>query len=378
MITVKAPQTYLNEPNLLTHSGPRIAGYGEHAIIIAGPTALEQVKEQFLPALRNAGVHYEIQHFTGHCTIDEINQYTEIVIASEAEVVIAIGGGKVLDLSKAVAEKSQLPIVTIPTIAATCAAWSALTVLYDDEGQGAGYLLLHQSPNLILADTTVLAAAPKRYLAAGIGDTLVKWHEFAVNLNGNAQSLALRSSVSTAKLALTILEEHALDVYQAKGSEQDTRAFIEVTDAIIALAGLVGSIQDGSAHATIAHGLHDSLTRLPQTHNSLHGEKVAFGLLTQWVLEGKEGKELHRLASWLHQLDLPVTLAELGIDGDAEEAANLIAKGLKLREGADQHLAFAVHTEQVAADQLGQQLHASTATELPANHPNQNYQPVST
>lgn len=347
MITVKAPAVYRNERGLLKQSGEWVREIGSYALVIGGRRALASVRESLFHSLERAGVQVHTETFDGYSTRQEIASYTAIARQLNVDVIIGVGGGKVLDLSKAVAQESNIPIVTVPTIPATCAAWSALTVLYDSDGQSAGYLPLNQSPALVLADPEVLVQAPRRYLAAGIGDTLVKWHEFAVNLNGNAGSLALRSSVGTAKLALDILERHALEVYEQAGDGQVTDAFIEVSDSIILLAGLVGTIQDGSAHAAIAHGLHDSLTRLEETHYSLHGEKVAFGLLTQWVLEGKEQQELHRLASWLHQLDLPVTLNQLGIESDYEQAATIIANGLALREGAAEHLAFAVDADRV-------------------------------
>ncbi|MFD1888000.1 iron-containing alcohol dehydrogenase family protein [Paenibacillus wenxiniae] len=371
MVTIKAPAAYYNEPGILERSGQYIRSLGHYALIIGGPTALSIAGERLNTSLLAAGIRTEIKTFAGQCTVEEIEAYTSIARGLNVELIIAVGGGKVLDLSKAVAEDARLPIVTIPTIPATCAAWSALTVLYDPHGKAAGYRPLLRSPELVLADTALLAQAPRRYLAAGIGDTLVKWHEFAVNLNGNAGSVALRSSVATAKLALDILERHATDVYNEVGQQayQPDAAFIEVTDAIIWLAGLVGSIQDGSVHAAIAHGLHDSLTRIEDTHHSLHGEKVAFGLFTQWVLEGKQGAELEKLVSWLHELDLPITLSQLGITGDINQNVAAIAEGLALREGAAEQLNFAVTIEAVQkaivqADALGQKIHSGLSQKV--------------
>ncbi|WP_322922372.1 iron-containing alcohol dehydrogenase family protein [Paenibacillus campi] len=364
MVTIKAPSAYYNEPGLLQRSGNYIRPFGSQALIVGGQTALSIVGEQLYASLHAAGIRTEINVFTGQCTAEEIEAYTAIARQVNAELIIGVGGGKVLDLSKAVAEDAGLPIVTIPTVPATCAAWSALTVLYDQYGQAAGYRPLLHSPELVLADPSLLAGAPRRYLAAGIGDTLVKWYEFAVNLNGNSGSVALRTSVATARLALDILERHATDVYEQAGQPGYTPdvAFTEVTDAIIWLAGLVGSIQDGSVHAAIAHGLHDSLTFIEDTHQALHGEKVAFGLLTQWVLEGKEGEQLEQLATWLQTLELPITLAQLGITDDAQQSAARIAQRFVLREGAADQLDFAVTTAAVEAaivkaDALGQALH---------------------
>ncbi|MEC0129037.1 iron-containing alcohol dehydrogenase family protein [Paenibacillus pabuli] len=359
MITVKAPAVYVHEANILEQSGSRIAQLGQHALIIAGESAWKAVQPYLLPSLEEHKVKFHVQLFHGEVTTGQIDTFTQQAFDLDVDLIIGVGGGKVLDLSKAVAEQAQLPIVTVPTIAATCAAWSALTVLYDEQGQSAGYRPLRRSPNLVLADPHILASAPRRYLAAGIGDTLVKWHEFAVNLSGNATSLTLRNSVSTAKLALDILEAHAIDVYESTDTTGSTPQFRDVADAIIVLAGLVGSISDGSLHAAIAHGLHDSLTKLPETHASLHGEKVAFGLFTQWILEGKAGDELQELLTLLHKLNLPITLAQLGIQQQSREAAARIAAGLQLREGSAAHLSFGVSATLVTeailqADQIGQ------------------------
>lgn len=366
MITVKAPAVYVHEANLLERSGSKIAQLGQHALIIAGKSALKAVQPYLLPSLEENQVQFHVHLFQGEVTTGQIDTFTQQAFDLDVDLIIGVGGGKVLDLSKAVAEQAQLPIVTVPTIAATCAAWSALTVLYDEQGQAAGYRPLRRSPNLILADSRILASAPKRYLAAGIGDTLVKWHEFAVNLSGNSASLTLRNSVSTAKLALDILEAHATDVYESPDIIGNTPQFRDVIDAIIVLAGLVGSISDGSLHAAIAHGLHDSLTRWPETHASLHGEKVAFGLFTQWILEGKADTELYELLTLLHKLNLPITLAQLGIHSQPQEAAERIAAGLKLREGSAEHLSFGVSTAQVTeailqADRIGQAFIASSS-----------------
>ncbi|MNW27608.1 Glycerol dehydrogenase [compost metagenome] len=369
MITVKAPTFYVHEHDVWEQGGALLSDLGKHGLIIAGQKAWEAVRPSLLPVLEKHDVHFEVRVLQGEVTVEGIDSFAELAHQLGVDLIIGAGGGKVLDLSKAVAEQVGLPIVAIPTIAATCAAWSALTVLYDAEGVAAGYRPLRRSPDLILVDYRILVAAPRRYLAAGIADTLVKWHEFSVNLSGNSTSLALRTSVAVAKLALDLLEIHAVEVYEQAGHGEVTPEFKDVVDAIIMLAGLVGTIQDGSVHAAIAHGLHDSLTQLGETHGVLHGEKVAFGLFTQWVLEGRRDLELQELARLLQRLDQPLTLAALGLRESPETAASVLAAGLRLREGASAHLAFGVDKEEATAailqaDRIGQTL----LTELYTNH----------
>lgn len=65
-----------------------------------------------------------------HCSERELAP----LLAQPKAAVVGIGGGKVLDAAKLVAERAQVPVVTIPTSAATCAAWTALSNVYDDTG----------------------------------------------------------------------------------------------------------------------------------------------------------------------------------------------------------------------------------------------------
>jgi len=78
-----------------------------------------------------------------------------------------------------------------------------------------------------------------------------------------------------------------------------------------------------------AHALHNGFTQLPATHRALHGEKVAFGLLVQCLVEGAE--ETEEVLSLLVDLGLPVTLEELGCEAD-EEALRPVVEHVFFRE----------------------------------------------
>ncbi|MFT7885274.1 iron-containing alcohol dehydrogenase, partial [Salmonella enterica] len=69
----------------------------------------------------------------GHCSERDVADLVK-QSGDDRSVVIGIGGGALLDTVKAVARRLGLPVVAIPTIAATCAAWTALSVWYNDAG----------------------------------------------------------------------------------------------------------------------------------------------------------------------------------------------------------------------------------------------------
>lgn len=361
MITVKAPEQYWNQTGILSESGKKIASYGQHTLIIGGRTALEAAGKDIVNSLNDANVSCHVEPFEGYCTEESIRSFSERAQKRKADLVLGIGGGKVLDLAKAAGDSLDIPVITVPTIPATCAAWSALSIVYDSHGRYTGKIKLKKSPVLVLSDPHILAAAPKRYLAAGIGDTIVKWYEVAPNTGTAPEDIFERVNLQTAKLVLDILEEHAEEAYRSAGSGEVTPSFMQTADSIILLAGMVGTIQSGGARAAVPHSIHHSLTWLPETRGTLHGEKVAFGLLVQSVLAGYDHNEVLSLFEFLKKLDLPVTLKQLGIQGNLREKAEQIARGVSISENAAGRLPFKVDAESLAkaileTDAIGQNI----------------------
>ena len=64
------------------------------------------------------------------------------------DIIVGVGGGKILDTAKAVAYYLESPVIICPTIASTDAPCSALSVLYTDDGQFDNISSLRQIPTL--------------------------------------------------------------------------------------------------------------------------------------------------------------------------------------------------------------------------------------
>ncbi|EPR3265448.1 oxidoreductase, partial [Klebsiella pneumoniae] len=82
--------------------------------------------------------------------------------------------------AKVLARRLGVPLVAIPTIAATCAAWTPLSVWYSDAGQALNFEIFDDANFLVLVEPRIILNAPAEYLLAGIGDTLAKWYEAVV------------------------------------------------------------------------------------------------------------------------------------------------------------------------------------------------------
>ncbi|WP_459480748.1 iron-containing alcohol dehydrogenase family protein [Clostridium saccharoperbutylacetonicum] len=333
MSLIQTPYEYINEPGIISEAGNYVKELGRNALIIGGKTALSITENNIAKSLEENNIIFTIKEFSGYPTEKVIAEITELGKEQKIDVVIGIGGGRVLDTTKAVGNRLNIPIVAIPTIAATCASWAAVSIIYDEDGNQVDFFETQKSANLILADTKILAEAPDRYLKAGIIDTLAKWYESEPNLKNHNDSLQLKIQIEVAKLGFDILLEKSNKYFNSIDRKDNLNDFKQIVDSIILIAGLVNSIKSNEFYGGIAHPFYNSTTRIPETRNKLHGEKVAFGILTQLVLEGKTKTELIETFNLFKNFDAPITLKGIGIEDEIDEKITLISEDVSKKSG---------------------------------------------
>jgi glycerol dehydrogenase len=231
----------------------------------------------------------------------------------QAQVIVGAGGGKVLDTARAVAADIDLPVVNCPTVASSDAPCSALSVIYTEEGVFQEYRFYRKNPDLVLVDTQVIALGPPRLLVAGMGDALATWFEAKTCVAGHVKNMrggaSTQSALALAKLCYETLLADGAEALRAVQTQVVTPALERLVEANTLLSGL-GFESSGLA---AAHAVHNGLTAAPGTHDSFHGEKVAYGLLVQLVLEGQPRTVLEQVLHFATEVGLPVTLAEVGL-----------------------------------------------------------------
>ncbi len=158
----------------MTHHGKEIARFSKKAFLVAGPRAFDAVKEKLFPSLKAAGVDYVVDIYTGVCSFEAAKEYADRCLAAGCDEVVGIGGGKIMDFSKSVAETAGLGIVSIPTTIATCAAFTTMSVMYTPEGAKKICWRFEHEIDAVLVDMDVIAKCPIRYTAAGILDAMAK------------------------------------------------------------------------------------------------------------------------------------------------------------------------------------------------------------
>lgn len=346
MLAIKLPQHYLQQTDLLSRAAEHLAPLGRRLFIITTPGAWRAVSPQLQPALNEAGWRAEPHWLEGYCTTQAVEKLQRMAHEQQADAIVGIGGGRVLDAAKAVGEgKEAWSVVTVPTQAATCAAWSPVSIFYDEQGGHSRSVPLKKMPALVLADSGVIARSDVRYLKAGIVDALAKWFEFQPYQQRDPHRLSLNLKALMAREALRVFETYGAQALEDCRQQKVTAALTQTLDGCIALAGLANSVRDELPTPGFAHAIHNRLTRQPELHAWLHGEKVGFCLLTQSILQhGEPDPELLQL---LRRFGAPLQLPALA--GSRAQALRRIAQEVRFPPGAAARLPFA--TDSAALEQ---------------------------
>ncbi|MGC8230082.1 glycerol dehydrogenase [Pseudobacillus badius] len=324
--SITSPKKFIVGQHLLKELCTYTKTYGDHAYVICDEFILERASQEASQSFEEAGHKSEFAKFNLEITQEEIDRHREAVRSSGANVIVGIGGGKTLDTAKAAAYYEHLPVVIFPTIASTDAPCTALSVIYNTDGSFDRYLFLPSNPDVVLADTAILAAAPTRFFVAGIGDALATYFEARACYRKNGDNLVnLKPSLSglgLAKMCYDTILEYGLQAKIAVDNGVSTPAVENTIEATIYLSG-VGAEAGGLA---AAHAIHNGMTAVPSLHHAQHGEKVVFGLLTQLVLEDAPKEEVETVIHFIKEVGLPLTLKDLGLDEFREEEWRKVAE----------------------------------------------------
>ena len=167
--------------------------------------------------------------------------------------------------------------------------------------------------------SSVIPIIMVRFLMAGIGDALATYYKAAASVQSDAVTMAgghaTKAAITLAKLCRDTLLEDGLKAKAAAESGVSTKALENIVEANTYLSG-IGFESSGLA---AAHAIRNGLTVLNETHALLHGEKVAFGLICQLVLENTDQEELEKIIVFCKKCGLPTTFEELGIAEVSDE-----------------------------------------------------------
>jgi len=222
-----------------------------------------------------------------------------IAAARSHDSIVAIGGGKAIDVGKMSAELTGLPMVSVPTVLSGDGIASPIAVI-----DGVSHKV--SVPSALVCDLEVISGAPRRHNAAGAGDLLSNissvwdWkraHELGKDQDFNGLAAAMSETG-----ALALLSEEP-DLRCADTLRALCQGLL-LSGVAMAIAGS-SKPSSGSEHK-ISHAMDKLLGGA-----GLHGEQVALAAVFTTYLQSNSHRE--PMVSFMRKLGLPTKPDDLGL-----------------------------------------------------------------
>lgn len=239
---------------------------------------------------------------------DWASQLGEAARAADADAIVAIGGGRRLDVAKLAAARAGLVNIAVPTQLSHDGICSPVAVVPNAEGRAESLGAI--APRAVVISLPTLREAPVASIAAGLGDLL-------------ANPLALRDWALATERGLETIDQQAWDfssesfeaveVFLDRDpalSEKDPDFLRHLADALV-LSG-ISMICSGTSRPA-SGGEHEISHAIDELYGGrgMHGAQVAFGCLVSMALYGDD---VEPFKARLRTLGLPSHPANLDFD----------------------------------------------------------------
>lgn len=315
--------------------GSETAKYGHKALIVTGrgSTKKSGLLDRAVDYLKTAGVESII--------FDKVSQNpltttaiegAELAKANSCDVVVALGGGSIMDCAKAIAfivknhgdindyifnikhSDEALPLILVPTTCGTGSEGNGFAVLTNPETGDKKSL---RCPAIVakasIIDSELMETMPKSVLASVGFDALC--HCMEAYTSKASQPITDMLALEGMKL----IGQHLVSVYQGKGQADDWDA--------VTWASTIGGMVINTAGVTLAHGMEHPASGLRDivhgrglaaltpviTAMSIHGAPEKFAVISRCLGGTDENDCVDRINFLLQQIELKITLGEQGI-----------------------------------------------------------------
>lgn len=307
---------------------------GRSVLLLSGPRTNEAVGSRVASLLED---QFDLsRHVTDAITPETIRSVEEA--GSAADIIVAVGGGRVIDTAKIASFNLDCQFVSVPTAASHDGIASSRASVPTEEGSSS---LDAHPPVAIVADTGIIAAAPHRLLASGCADiisnytAILDW-ELAHRLRGEVIS---EYAIALSRMTAEILVK---DAHLIRPNSEES-AWI-VTKALVS-SGVAMSIAGSSRPASGGeHKFGHAVERLAPG-KVLHGEACGIGTIISMYLHGGEWRGIR---DSLRTIGAPTTPSEVGLPDQI--AAEAIVKAKEIRP--ERFTIFDMGITQESADDL--------------------------
>lgn len=321
---------YIQEPDAVQALGREAAMLGcKKAFIVCGKKAYEHAGERVEANLKAAGIDFTVYTMLTDCTYATLEYLSKTLVPQKnPDLVIGVGGGKVMDMAKAVAKATGRKLITLPTSVATFNCWSAMSVMYTDDHKPIDRIWHDTEVDCAILDTRILAEAPPKLFASGVADSFAKYIETGFMLESYTVDNMPPEMYASKILARTTNEinlakgEKAYRDCQAKTPTAEFEACVFASVATTSLAACVNYgnhallRSKSNIGAPFAHAMYYAVRTIftEEAWEYLHGEIVGLALRAEMAAYQRNEFDTKNFCRFLDAIDQPKTIRDIGIE----------------------------------------------------------------
>lgn len=319
---------YIQLPGAIDEAGSEAAALGKKAFIICGRTAFDIAGSPLEASLSRAGVEYGTAVCGGYTTHEKSKALAAQAMDGGYDLIIGLGGGKIMDLAKAAAHYSSLPVINVPTQASTCAAYTPMSVMYTEEGKTDGNFYHSREVSAVIVDEDIMVRQPPRYAASGMLDAMSKFIEIQNahdEMNFSDFTIEVFTAFELSRYLYGILESTCLKVYDDIKNHVLSREVHDFLFINFAVTGMVSGISKAFGQSALAHEMYYA-ARTFFTHEAadyMHGEIVGMALIMQ-LCYNKTPEKVPALKDTMRRMGMPLYLSDIGIAETDENLEKLV------------------------------------------------------
>lgn len=284
---------------------------GNSALIVADKLTRKISGDEIAKILNKANYNTK-QKIVSQATVDEVNNLIDFANKNYTDILIGVGGGSIIDVTKLASYEIKKPFISVPTCASHDGIASPRASLKHRAGSVSKTAV---SPVAILADTSVIVKAPYRMLASGCADVVsnisaVKDWKLAAKLKDEEYS-------THAAVLATTAAELVMDHSDEIGPNIEKSVWFAVKAMIISgvAMSVAGSTRPASgAEHMFSHMLDHLgpgiLLKGRKGKRPLHGEQCGVGAI---MMECLRDGDWEKIRDTLKKIGAPTTSQELGI-----------------------------------------------------------------
>mgnify|MGYP000247658945 FL=1 len=277
-------------------------------LVVTSPTPGKVAGERVVELFDEAGTD-PASHYIDSASFGAVEDVIAAAEEVDAGYLVGVGGGKVIDVTKMVAEDVGVGFASVPTAASHDGIVSGRASIPEGDTR---HSVAAEPPLAVVADTGILADAPWELTTAGCADiisnyTAVRDWQLANRLK-NVEYSEYAGALS--RMTAEMLVENADSIRP----ELEESAWI-VVKALVS-SGVAMSIDGSSRPASGAEHLFSHQLDRIAPEPALHGHQVGVGsIITEYLHTGPKGR-WKEIRDALASIDAPTTADELGIPAD--------------------------------------------------------------